>query len=289
MALNKIDITDQQWATFDRDGYVVLKKVINSSTLTSLQSRIDAIMQGTADVPYDKLMMQLDSPDQKYANTGEQTMGFKGPTLDYRKIQNLDEDKIWMDYMRAPLFDEACKRIYGTETPITSFRCMFFNKPAGKGTPLPWHQDRWQYLTKDPLLTVWSALDDATEATGCVYVIPGSHKLGVVNRDHHSSFLTDQNVIDYCGEEKVAKLEMEAGDIALLHNWTIHRSGVNNSPNPRRAYSVNYMPADTVALCHEFEVASAKPSDLKQGGETMGKGSVLAPGGMSFPLIFDRK
>ena len=185
-ALNTHTVTQSQWDAFDKDGYVVIPSAIKPSTLTTLQTRIDSIMLGTADVPYSKLMMQLDSPDRSYANTGEQSMGHKGPTLNYRKIQNLDEDKVWMDFMRAPLFDDACKRVYGEDKPITSFRCMFFNKPAGKGTPLPWHQDRWQYLSKEPKLTVWSALDDATEATGCVYVIPGSHKLGVLNKDHHS-------------------------------------------------------------------------------------------------------
>lgn len=62
---------------------------------------------------------------------------------------------------------------------------MFMNKPAGKGTALPWHQDRWQHLDIDPLLTVYTALDPATAANGCVKVVPKSHKLGILNPDHH--------------------------------------------------------------------------------------------------------
>jgi hypothetical protein len=35
---------------------------------------------------------------------------------------------------------------------------------------------------------------------------------------------------------------MQAGQVALLHNWTVHRSGVNASTTmARRAFSVNYM------------------------------------------------
>jgi len=82
---------------------------------------------------------------------------------------------------------------------------------------------------------------------------------------------------------------MNAGDIALLHNWTIHKSGVNNADKPRRAFSVNYMEAETVASCQEFEVANKAIHGLTQGGEKMGKGSILAPGGETFPMIFDRK
>jgi len=222
-------------------------------------------------------------------------MGHKGATLGYRKIQNLDQDRVWMDYMRAPLFDDACKRVYGAGTAISSFRCMFFNKPARRpgsaigGTTLPWHQDRWRHLTADPLLTVYSALDDATAETGCVFVVPGSHKLGVQNPEHHSGFLTDEQVAAACGEEKQAQLELRAGDVALLHNWTIHKSGTNSTDNSRRAYSVNYMPATTQAYCHEYEIGKNEKVDLKQGGQEMGKGSALSEGGLYFPVIFPRE
>ena len=32
-------------------------------------------------------------------------------------------------------------------------RAMFMNKPANKGTFLPWHQDRWTALDRDPQIT----------------------------------------------------------------------------------------------------------------------------------------
>ena len=40
-------------------------------------------------------------------------------------------------------------------------------------------------------------------------------------------------------------MELKAGQVALLHNWTIHSSGVNTSTIPRRAFSVNYMDGRT--------------------------------------------
>ena len=116
--------------------------------MEQLQEEIDAIMLGTADVPFESIMMQLDSTTGNYADMGAQTLGHKGSTLNYRKIQNLDLDRVFMAYMRAPLFRAACARLYGDGTPISSFRSMFFNKPAKSagresgGTVLPWHQDR---------------------------------------------------------------------------------------------------------------------------------------------------
>lgn len=242
-------VTDAQWKFFDEEGYVVLEpsQVLQDGgkDLGQLRERIDEIMLGDAKLDYSKLMMQLDSDTGKYEDIGEQTLGHKGRSLNYRKIQNLEHDDRFKAYIAHPLFEQACRRSYG-DGVISAFRIMFFNKPAGKGTHLPYHQDRWQHLDKDPLLTVWTALDDSSTLNGCVQVIPRSHKNGVLNRAHHSSFLTDMMVAEHCPDDKVVNLELKAGQVALLHNWTIHRSGVNNSKDmARRAFSVNYMDGRT--------------------------------------------
>jgi hypothetical protein len=89
-------------------------------------------------------------------------------------------------------------------------------------------------------------LDDSSPLNGCVQVIPGSHRNGVVNKAHHSSFLTDEQVGEHCPAAKTVNLELVAGQVALLHNWTLHRSGTNQSKDmARRAFSVNYMDGRT--------------------------------------------
>lgn len=77
--------------------------------------------------------------------------GFKGATLDYRKIQDREFDPLFLRYMQQPEFAEICRRTYG-DVPVAAFRAMFMNKPAQKGTFLPWHQDRWAFLDRDPLI-----------------------------------------------------------------------------------------------------------------------------------------
>jgi ectoine hydroxylase-related dioxygenase (phytanoyl-CoA dioxygenase family) len=122
---------------------------------------------------------------------------------------------------------------------------MFMNKPAHKGTYLPWHQDRWSALDRDPLLTMWTALDPATIANGCVQVIPGSHHPGLINPSHDSGFLTKEQTAQHAPESKRVYLELKAGEVALLHNWLLHASDVNNTDVSRRAFSVCYMDAHT--------------------------------------------
>ena len=148
--------------------------------------------------------------------------------------------------MQRDIFRELCGRAYGAATPIAAFRAMFMNKPAHKGTWLPWHQDRWTHLDRDPLITVWAALDPATIENGCVQVIPGSHRQGLINPSHPSGFLTPAQAEQHAPTAKVVHLELQPGEVALLHNYLLHASDVNKTDISRRAFSVCYMDARTV-------------------------------------------
>ncbi|MET9020958.1 phytanoyl-CoA dioxygenase family protein [Actinopolymorpha sp. NPDC004070] len=237
-------VTPEQWDFYDENGYVVLGRVLSDEDLSGLRDRIDDIMLGRAAIDYDRLLMQLDSRNGAYADAGKQSKGWKGATLDYRKIQDLEFDPLFLSYLRRPLFEEICRQTYG-DIPVSAFRAMFMNKPARQGTFLPWHQDRWAFLDRDPLITVWTALDPATVANGCVQVIPGSHKQGLINPEHGSGFLTEEQAKEHCLPEKVHHLELQPGEAVLLHNWLVHSSDVNTTDIPRRAFSVCYMDART--------------------------------------------
>lgn len=238
-------ITAEQWRFYEDNGYLKLGKLLSDHDLGALQKRIDRIMLGEADLDYSRIMMQLDSESGKYEDAGAQSRGHKGKTLNYRKIQDLEFDNLFLHYMQRPIFREICDRVYGPQVPVAAFRAMFMNKPAHKGTFLPWHQDRWTNLDRDPQITLWTALDPATVGNGCVQIIPGSHKFGLVNPSAASGFLTPQQAREHCPKEKVVYLELQAGESALLHNWLLHASDVNTTDIPRRAFSVCYMDAGT--------------------------------------------
>lgn len=240
-------IDDTQWERFLDDGYLPLGRLLAEDNLAMLQGRIDDIMLGRANLDYDRLLMQLDSTTGEYADAPEQSNGFKGATLAYRKIQNLEHDDLFGAYLRQPIFRDICARAYGVGTPIACFRAMFMNKPSNQGTKLPWHQDAWTDLDRQPILTVWTALDPATRANGCVEAIPGSHRNGLVNPEHGSGFLTPAQAEELCTPEKTVFLELDPGEAVLLHNWLLHSSDVNRTPISRRGFSVCYMDARTVS------------------------------------------
>jgi len=240
-------ITDSQWAEYLDLGYLKLGR-IDSAVLQQMQTRIDDIMLGQANTPYDNMLMQLDSATGAYEDAGAQSKGFKGPTLDYRKIQDLEYDPVFLSYLQAPIFANICAHVHGPAAPIAIQRAMFMNKPAQKGTFLPWHQDRWTSYDRDPQITVWTALDPATRENGCVQVIPRSHQFGLINPTHPSGFLSKAQSAAICTPDRIVHLELQPGEVALLHNYLLHASDINRSTQSRRAFSVCYMDAATRCL-----------------------------------------
>ena len=238
-------ITDEQWQHFQEQGYVHLGRA-EMDEIAALQRRIDDIMMGTADIDYERVMMQLDRADGPDSKPGPQSRGHKEATLAYRKIQDLELDPLFLAYLQKPLYRDICARMYGADCNIAAFRSMFMNKPSGLGSYLIWHQDRWTNLDRDPLITIWTALDPATRGNGCVQIVPGSHGQ-LLNPEHGSGFLSDEMAAQIADRSDTVFLEMEVGEVVLLHNWMLHTSDVNHSQQSRRAFSVCYMDAATVA------------------------------------------
>ena len=235
-------LSESQWDTFERDGFVRLGQLLDADAIAELAQRADDLASGAVLNP--QIQLQLDTGGA-YDELPEAVTHFDSATRLYRKIQGLESDPLFSPLVHHPLFMNICARLYGAHAPVSLFRAMIMNKPAGQGTYLPWHQDAgdvWK-LDRDPLVTVWIALDPATCANGCVEVIPGSHRLGLLSA--HGSTVAPENVQRYCPDEKASPLELEPGQGVLLHNWLIHRSGINPSGQPRRAFTACYIDGRT--------------------------------------------
>ena len=231
---------DSHHERFMARGYLRLGKVASAGELAGLQRRIDDLMLGR--VRYPNMRMQLFEEE-----TGQlrRTLGNEASTLSYRRIDDLEQDPLFLAYMQKPLFRGICRRYVGEAVSV--FRSMFMNKPARWDQTLPWHQDvgaGWG-IDRNPIVTVWTALDEATAANGAMEIVPGSHAHGVINERH---FLAPEEETRYAPPEKVEHLEAEAGEAVLLHNLLLHRSGTNPTDRPRRAFSATYMEAETRTL-----------------------------------------
>ena len=110
---------------------------------------------------------------------------------------------------------------------------------------MPWHQDAGVFwgLDRDPCLQIWTALDDVPVLSGAVEVVDGSHARGLASR---LGGVVPGNVLaKYEAESLAMALPAKAGEALLIHNYLWHRSGMNRTGRPRRAFTVCYLDART--------------------------------------------
>jgi hypothetical protein len=224
-------------------GWARLGRIFQEDRLWALRDRADDLMLGKK--RYEGLFFQRDTDSGRYEDL-EFGKGWRGPSLNYRKLEKLELDPLFRALIHEPIFERIARSwISG---PIAIYRAVLFNKSAQGGTPLPWHQDAGRFwgLDRDPSLQIWTALDDAPIEGGCIEVLSGSHARGLATP---LGGLVPQPLAEAeRAEDRAKPLPVSAGEVILIHNHLWHRSGANRSGKPRRAFSVCYMSAATRCL-----------------------------------------
>ena len=93
-------------------------------------------------------------------------------------------------------------------------------------------------------VSAWLALSPATPESGCMRMIPGSHRDGlkdqVTGDDPDNVLFLSQTIQDVNEEDAVFSILMP-GQASLHHGWTIHASGPNSSHDRRIGVNVQYI------------------------------------------------
>lgn len=228
-------------AHYAEHGWARLGRVATDETLAALRVRADDLMLGR--VTYPGLFFQMDAASGRYDDLtfGE---GYEGPSLAYRKIEKLEQDPLFWAWLGNPLFERIARACIA-ESSVALYRAVLFAKGARGGSELPWHQDAGVFwgLDRDPPLQIWTALDDAPVAAGCVEVLAKSHARGLATR--LGGVVPKRLVEEMEAESEALSLPASAGEVLLLHNYLWHRSRANTTGKPRRAFTVCYMSGAT--------------------------------------------
>ncbi|HEX6257449.1 MAG TPA: phytanoyl-CoA dioxygenase family protein [Euzebyales bacterium] len=153
------------------------------------------------------------------------------------------------DVARVPAVITALTDIIGPNVKL--MQSMLFIKSEGRPGQA-WHQDETHIPTRDRSLTAcWIALDDATTANGCLWVIPGSHRAGVLypDRDQHDPRFDCTREAYGFGyrDDDAVPVELPAGAALLFDGHLLHRSLPNDGPpGTRRALVNHYMSAESL-------------------------------------------
>jgi phytanoyl-CoA hydroxylase len=228
---------------FAEHGYARLGRVLTDEGIAALGERADDLMMGR--LTYPGMFFQMDAVNGRYEDA-PRGLGWQGPSRDYRKLEKLEMDPRFLEWIRNPLFERIARaRIAG---PVALYRCIIFNKSAAGSSDIPWHQDGGKLwgLSEDPHLQIWTALDDAPVGGGCLEVLPGSHAGGLVTA--LGGVVPKEKVEAADAEQRAVALPAVAGESILVHNTLWHRSGKTVLGQRRLGLSICYMTAATRCL-----------------------------------------
>lgn len=219
-----------------RDGFARLGRVVDDALLERLRARAEALMLG--EVRWPGLFFQMDTATGDYRDA-PLGLGWQGPSRHYRKLEKLELDDRFRELIAHPGLEPLLRALIPGR--ISLYRAIVFNKAAGAGSEIPWHQDggRLWGLSEDPEVQVWTALDDAPLDGGCLEVVPGSHRWGLATS--LGGVVPDDVVARREVDSKRLPIPVKAGESLLLHNLVWHRSLKPTTGRRRLGFSACYL------------------------------------------------
>jgi ectoine hydroxylase-related dioxygenase (phytanoyl-CoA dioxygenase family) len=128
---------------------------------------------------------------------------------------------------------------------ILLYNTTYIVKEAHTESHVSWHQDLTYWgLDSDAQVSVWLALSEASEASGCMHMIPSSHIHGQqqhhTTKDAHNVLLSGQTVKGIDPKESVV-VSLTEGQASFHHGWTLHCSQPNVSDDRRIGLNLQYI------------------------------------------------
>lgn len=212
--------TDPRRAAYDRDGYVACRGFLSTAAVAEIRANVGRYVGDV--VPH------LPAHEAFYEDKE------RPETL--KALQRMFHHDAWFaSLMASPPILDLAQTLLGSR-PVAR-NMQWFNKSPARNEPTPPHQDGWYFMLTPPnALTMWIALEDVDEETGCVRYVPGSHR-GPLRPHARTGVLGfSQGIVDYGPEDRAAEVPMPAGpgDLLAHHAMTIHRADGNASPTRTR-------------------------------------------------------
>ena len=238
-------VTDNEVATFRRDGVVHLPGILPTTWLDYLDKPIErALVDRTITTDLTEMGGALAKGLGAELLTDDRTGGG-------RFLSGVDhwrhDDDFAAFAMRSPLPGIAGALLDATRIHLYEDSVLVKEPGTVEATVL--HQDLgYFHLSGERICTCWVPLDPVSVDSGAMVYVRGSHRSGTVYRPNW--FVTRDPLPDTEGEavptiqpddDRVASIPAEPGDVIVHHAATLHGSGPNRSATTRRrAVSVRY-------------------------------------------------
>jgi non-heme Fe2+,alpha-ketoglutarate-dependent halogenase len=166
--------------------------------------------------------------------------------------------------VHSPAVLDAVSAVLGEDLLV--WDSAFVIKEAGTESFVSWHQDLtyWGLDDEDGVVTAWVALSPANAETGCMRMIPGSHRAGIAP---HEETADAANVLSrgqtaLADESAAVACPLKPGQMSLHHGWTLHASAPNRGADRRIGLAINYLrPSVRQTLLPEDSAMLARGAD----------------------------
>jgi len=142
---------------------------------------------------------------------------------------------------------------------ILLYDVTYIIKEAGAASHVSWHLDLTYWgLSDDTQVSMWLALSPASEVSGCMRMIPGSHKKGVfdhVTGDDETNVLFQSQTVQDVNEDEAVMCPLQPGEASFHHGWTLHASMPNKSEDRRIGLNVQYLARHVRQTKHDLDSA----------------------------------
>lgn len=172
----------------DRDGALVVEDVIDPDNLQVYLELYQRI-----------LTMDIDASNHRH-DLGSHLDAQAGSDPDTEKVCQVMWPSLYFNFEDGPLHKRtaALARALLGDDVVFDFDHLIYKAPFND-TPFPWHQDEGYWRSGMPgvefsdlrATSIWCAMDHADEQNGCMWMVPGSHKMGLfehrpVKEGHHT-------------------------------------------------------------------------------------------------------
>jgi phytanoyl-CoA hydroxylase len=241
----KIVLSETEKRFFREEGYLVIEKVLDGSDL-----------QGVID----ELTVEIDKRANELVADGDLSQLYDNEPFETRLAKISGETpklavSIWNGILHGPaIFNlitnpkllDVAEAFCGDEIIASSVYRLRPKIPNFGYGEVPWHQDSGYFepfCDESLVLTMWIPLVDTNVENGCMYVIPGTHKGGVVEHEVHQTgkYLSVKD--EFVPKENWVACPVPKGGVLLLSNKVIHASFRNSTEGVRWSMDLRYQSA----------------------------------------------
>ena len=220
---NRLFLERQDKLAYDKDGFVFVEDLFSPEEV-------------------ERLIWEIEK-GQKVQDFGQGVDDAGGKKTNLAIWDGIGDD-VWSAVSSCPRIINNVRFLLGEETAFYHGKVMM--KEAQTGGAWEWHQDYGYWYNNGFLfprmMSVFVALDEATEKNGCLQILKASHELG---RLEHQT-IGQQTGIDSARIEQVEPLfekihcTMKPGTALFFHCNLLHASSANQSEHARRSFIMCY-------------------------------------------------